>query len=207
MSFDDIENNLSGIERHSETYEEEKGELEARENALNKALDKVDATLAKALEKNTENLRKDRRKLERAVKKCQKDLDEAIEKLAEIQEETKKSEQVIHNLEKWGLDISESEGILQYRRQIIQKCSERIQALAERLDMLGVQSETQENIGQTTKASETLSSREKFLESIHASVAELPPKKTGSSSSNWGDPNIGSQIKDIKTETSMEIGD
>lgn len=201
MNFDDIENNLSGIERHSETYEEEKGELEARENALNKALDKVDATLAKALEKNTENLRKDQQKLERAVKKCQKNLDEAIDKLAEMREEAEKTERVIHNLEKWGLGTSESEEILQYRRQIIQKCGERIQALAERLNRAGGNVEVpQINV----QKPDSLSDREKYLKRLHVSEDELLPRKKSSASSNAEDPNIDSRIRSREAKTSME---
>ena len=204
MKFDHIENGLSDIESSSELYGEERKELETRESALNKALDKVDAALAKVLEKNMENLQKRKAKVERSVRKCRKDLEKIVEELAEMQEETEKSERVIHNLKGFGLYVADSEGILQYRRQMIQRCGERIQALTEQLDALGRQSETRENSGQEAKNS-TLSSREEFSNRLRVSVPELQPKKTDSSSSNWGDPNIGPKILDKKTETSMEI--
>lgn len=135
--FDDLENQLESQERDAESIVEQEQNAETREQQLEAAVSQLerDAAVSAKLQANREQTKEEVERVAETKRECSARLTDVRQSLSELQKEVNAEEAVIAELREMGEDVSESEGILQDRKEWLRACWEKAETVAEILGL------------------------------------------------------------------------
>ena len=135
--FDDLENRLESQERDAESIVEQEQNAETREQQLEAAVSQLerDAAVSAKLQANREQTQEEVERVAETKRECSARLTDVRQSLSELQKEVNAEEAVIAELREMGEDVSESEGILQDRKEWLRACWEKAETVAEILGL------------------------------------------------------------------------